>query len=104
MAEFTCFKCHVTFAKRNDAEWNDKKAAEEFLTLYPETKNDPTDILCDYCNDAFKIWFSQFTDEEKKKMRDDFYNTCKTCDGHKEYYVEVSVFDKPLLVKCEDCQ
>lgn len=73
MSEFTCYKCRETFKKSNNEEWNDFKAAEEMLTLYPETKNDPIDILCDDCNEEFKIWFSQFTDEEKKKMREDFY-------------------------------
>lgn len=100
MSEFTCFKCKITYPKRNDAEWNDLKAAEEMLTLYPETKNDLTDTLCDDCNEDFKVWFSKFTDEEKKQMR----NRCKTCDGHKEYYVEISILDKPLLVECEDCK
>jgi len=72
MAEFTCFKCRETFPKRNDEEWNDFKAAEEMLTLYPETKNDPIGILCDDCNELFKAWFSTLSDEEKRKMREDF--------------------------------
>lgn len=70
MSEFTCCKCNKTYPKRNDSEWNDFKAAEEMLTLYPETKNDPTGILCTPCNEKFKVWFSQFTDEEKKQMRE----------------------------------
>lgn len=73
MSEFTCFTCNRTFTKRNDEDWNDFKAAEEMLTLYPESKNDLTDILCDDCNEEFKKWFSTLTDKEKKKMRDDFY-------------------------------
>ncbi len=71
MSEFTCFKCQQTFKKINDDKWNDFKAAEELLTLYPETKNDPTDILCDDCNEEFKIWFATLTDEQKKQMRDE---------------------------------
>lgn len=70
MSEVTCCKCFLTFPKRNDEEWNDFKAAEELLTLYPETKNDSTDILCDDCNEKFKKWFSTLTDEEKKRMRE----------------------------------
>ncbi len=70
MSEFTCFKCKITFPKRNDEEWNDFKAAKEMLTLYPETKNDPTDILCDDCNEEFKKWFSTLTEEQKIKMRE----------------------------------
>lgn len=69
MSEFTCFKCRGTFDKHRDEEWNDFKAAEELLTLYPETKNDPTDILCNDCNEEFKKWFSTLTDEQKKQMR-----------------------------------
>lgn len=70
MTEFTCFKCKNTFLKRNDYGWNDYKAAQEMLTLYPETKNHPTDILCDDCNEEFKEWFSTLTEEQKRKMRD----------------------------------
>lgn len=73
MSEFTCCKCKHTFLKRNDSEWNDIKAAEEMLDLYPETKNDPTDVLCDDCNKEFKAWFSKLSDAQKKKMREDFY-------------------------------
>lgn len=69
MSEFTCFKCKKTYPKRNDEEWNDFKAAEEMLMLYPETKNDPTEVLCDNCNEEFRLWFSKLTDEEKKEMR-----------------------------------
>lgn len=72
MSEFTCCKCDRTFNKINNDKWNDKKAAEEMLTLYPETKNDPTDILCDDCFREFNKWFSQFSEEEKKQMREDF--------------------------------
>jgi len=74
MSEFTCCKCKNTYEKRPYEEWNDLDAAEEMLTLYPETKNDPTDILCDDCNEEFKKWFATLTDSEKKKMREDFYN------------------------------
>jgi len=73
MSEFTCYNCKITFDKKNNDEWNDFKAAEEFLTLYPECKNDPTDVLCDDCNEKFKEWFSKLSDDEKKKMRDDFF-------------------------------
>lgn len=73
MTEFTCCKCNRAYPKRNDDEWNDFKAAEELLALYPETKNDPTDVLCDDCNEYFKKWFSTLTEKEKKQMRDDFY-------------------------------
>ncbi len=72
MSEFTCYNCEKTFSKRNDEEWNDFKAAEEMLTLYPETKNDPTDILCDDCNELFKKWFSTLTEEQKKQMRHEY--------------------------------
>jgi len=73
MSEFTCEKCKKTFKKINNKRWNDLKAAEEMLTLYPETKNDPTGILCTPRNNKFKKWFSQFTDEQKRQMREDFY-------------------------------
>lgn len=69
MSEYTCFKCKNTYLKVRNDEWNDFKAAEELLTLYPESKNDPTDILCDDCNEEFKKWFATLTEEEKQKMR-----------------------------------
>lgn len=69
MSEFTCFKCEQTFPKRNDEEWNEFKAAEELLELYPECKNDPVDVLCDDCNEEFKKWFSTLTEAEKMEMR-----------------------------------
>lgn len=75
MSEFTCYKCNKTYQKINDEEWNAFKAAEEMLTLYPETKNDLTDILCDDCNELFKKWFNQLTDEEKTQMRIDAYKS-----------------------------
>ena len=69
MSEYTCFKCQKTFPKTNNEEWNDFKAAEEFLILHPECKNDTTDILCDDCNELFKQWFSNLLEEQKKEMR-----------------------------------
>lgn len=77
MSYFTCCKCERTFPKRNDDEWNDEKAREESLTLYPEAKDDPMDVLCDDCNEEFKNWFSKLTKKEKQKMRDDFYKDMK---------------------------
>jgi hypothetical protein len=72
MSEFTCFKCKITYLKRDDDDWNELKANEEFHTLYPETKNDPVDVLCDDCNEEFKKWFATLSEEEKKKMRDEY--------------------------------
>ncbi len=72
MSEFTCYNCKRTFPKRNDSDWNDFKAAEEMLTLYPEAKNDLTDVLCDDCNIIFIKWFEKLTDEEKRKMREEY--------------------------------
>lgn len=71
MSEFTCYKCRKTFAKRNDEEWNDLKAAEELLTLYPEAKNDKTDVLCNPCNEQFNLWFKTLTDDDKRRMRNE---------------------------------
>ncbi len=73
MSEFTCSKCLHTFNKTRDGSWDDKKAAEEFLTNHPECKNDPTEILCDDCHILFLEWFATLTEEQKKKMRQDFY-------------------------------
>ena len=70
MSEFTCYNCKKTYLKKNNEQWNDFKAAKEMLTLYPETKNDPTGILCDPCNKKFIKWFSTLSDEEKKRMRE----------------------------------
>lgn len=72
MAEFTCYSCKITFRKRNDKGWNELKAAEEFLTRYPEANNDATDVICDDCDKEFIKWFSTLTEEDKKRMRDEF--------------------------------
>jgi len=68
---FTCYRCKITFEKMNNEEWNEDKAYEEFRTLYPEPKYDPVDVLCDYCNEEFKKWYSKLTEDEKKKMRNE---------------------------------
>jgi hypothetical protein len=36
-------------------------------------------------------------------MRNKPNDNCKRCDGHKEYYIKICVFDDPILVECEDC-
>jgi hypothetical protein len=71
MAEITCVGCGITGPMRNDEEWNQKTMAEEFLTLTPECKNDATDIVCDACFQVYKVWLSQQTEDDKRKMRDD---------------------------------
>ena len=99
----------VLSGRRDQYEnWNNFKAAEEFLKLYPESKNDPTDILCDDCNEKFKAWFATLTDEQKKKMRDDF-------EKNKGYHVVCACCDKSHFGKqiyndwlkdyvCEECE
>jgi len=72
MSEFTCDNCKKTFNKINNNRWNEFKAAEEVLTLYPETKNDSMRVLCTPCNNKFKKWFSKQTDEYKKWMRENY--------------------------------
>ena len=72
MSEYTCCNCKITYKKTRNKDWSDAKAAEELLTLYPECKNHPTDILCDDCNEQFKKWFSSLTQQEKEKMLSEF--------------------------------
>lgn len=72
MSEFTCFSCKQTFEHQNDEEWNEFKAAEEFLNLYPEGKNHPTEVLCDVCNEEFREWFANLTEDEKKQNREEY--------------------------------
>ena len=71
MSEFTCALCQNIYTKKNDDEWNDKKAAEEFLELTPECRNDATAIICDDCFVVYKEWLANQTDEDKRKMRED---------------------------------
>ncbi|HJY22930.1 MAG TPA: hypothetical protein VJ279_08605 [Hanamia sp.] len=80
MGEFTCSACDMTYEKPNDEQWNDFKAADELLTLYPESKNDPTNILCDDCNKQFQKWFATLTEEQKRKMREDYHAQGKCMD------------------------
>lgn len=78
MSEFTCCKCNRTYPKRNDEEWNDFKANEELINLYPECKNDSVDLLCGECNELFKTWFSSLTEKEKIKIREEYkLDKCK---------------------------
>lgn len=74
MVEFTCCHCKNTYETIRDETWDSFKAAKEMLDLMPEAKNDPTGILCDDCNEQFKVWFNQLTDEQKKQMREDYFN------------------------------
>jgi hypothetical protein len=72
MSEYTCEICFEIYQKMNNEEWNDYKASEEVLALYPETKNDPMDIICDDCNKKFVKWFSTLTKEQKREMREQY--------------------------------
>jgi len=72
--EYECYRCHDVFEIINNDDWNSFKAAKELLTLYPECKNAPTNILCDDCNEEFKKWFATLSDEDKRKMREKFEN------------------------------
>ena len=72
MSEYTCARCNKTYQKTQNERWNDIKAAEEYLKSFPETKNAPTEIVCDICYKEFMKWFGQITEEEKKQMREDF--------------------------------
>lgn len=72
MSEFTCIKCKITYKKINNEEWNEFKAAEELLTLYPEAKNDAVDVLCDVCVEEFRKWFATLSEEDKRKMREEY--------------------------------
>jgi len=59
-----------TYEKIRDETWNEKKAAEEYLDLHPEAKNDATGIVCDNCFQEYKKWLLTLTDEDKRKMRE----------------------------------
>jgi hypothetical protein len=72
--KFECSLCHGVFNKLNNEDWNSFKSAEEFLMLYPECKNDRTDIVCDDCYKEFKKWFATLTEEDKRKIREKFEN------------------------------
>lgn len=74
MSEYTCCGCKNTYLKPNNEEWNDFKAAEEFLNNEPEAKNDATAILCEDCYNEFYKWFVTLTDEDKKMMREKYKN------------------------------
>ncbi len=60
--QFTCKRCEKTFDLIQTEEWNDKKAMEELLALYPEVKNNEIVIICGSCNEYFKKWFSLLTE------------------------------------------
>ena len=70
MSEYTCAICHEIYPLKLDSEWNHAKAAEEYLELHPELKNDATEISCDDCFQKYKAWLSTLTDEQKRIMRE----------------------------------
>lgn len=72
MSEYTCDQCNKTYEKPNNEEWNDLKAAEEYVVMYPDDKNAPTNIICDDCYKQFSKWFEKLTEDEKRKMREEY--------------------------------
>jgi hypothetical protein len=73
MSDYTCENCKKTYKKLDNKEWNDLKAAEEYLNLYSEGKNDWISILCDDCNEEFLKWFKSLSKEQKQQLRDEYY-------------------------------
>jgi hypothetical protein len=73
MLEYTCANCKQTFQVNQNEDWNTKEMAREFIELYPECKNDPTDIVCDDCFNKFNKWFATLGEKEKQKMRKGFF-------------------------------
>ncbi len=69
---FICSNCLMSFKYINNEEWNEQKASEEFIRLYPEAKDHKVEILCDDCNLQFRKWFNKLTDGEKLKMREEY--------------------------------
>ena len=42
-----------------------------------------------------------------KNQIDNNQDICKKCEGHKEYYVQISILEsflEPFLVECEECK
>lgn len=75
MSEFTCALCHRTFKQKRDEEWNAFKAAEEMLNLTPESKNEPTEIICDYCfHDYYLPWLDKHDLQARLKIIEDEKN------------------------------
>lgn len=68
MSEFTCVICEKTFIENSDEQWNDFKAAEEFINRFPGSKNSETDYACEPCYKSFLMIVKTFTDEEKAQL------------------------------------
>jgi len=77
MSEFTCYLCTNTYEAQNDEEWNSFKAGETFIKLFPDGKNDFTEIVCEECHQEFMRWFYTLTEEQKARMRADHHNDRK---------------------------
>lgn len=73
MEKYTCAACHETYEKTG--KWDDIDAKAEYLSLYPECRDDEFDVVCDDCYKQIRAWLSKLTPEEKKKMRDDYNNS-----------------------------
>ena len=63
--KFTCQKCLQVFLKNR----TEKEAKEEFMTAPWNIPGDEIGLLCDECFNEFKIWFSQLSAEDHKRIR-----------------------------------
>jgi hypothetical protein len=65
MKEFTCEYCLRTFKKgKSDAE-----AMKEYASAPWNVPNDDIGVLCEYCFQEFKQWFSSLSEEQRRKIR-----------------------------------
>ncbi len=69
---FTCFKCKKIYEYQHNDIWSEQDAIKEYENNYPESNGHEVNVLCNACHIEFKKWFSTLSEEQKKKMCDDY--------------------------------
>lgn len=67
----------------------------------------PNQIIVDILRSSTMEYMKRILDrviQMDDKITPKEINKCQTCDGNKKYYVNVSVFNEPLLFECKDCK
>lgn len=66
--EYTCDMCGVTYLRSR----SDEECWKEYNEIMPEAEHDEISVVCDYCWQDFMEWFKTLSQEQKKKIRDDY--------------------------------
>ena len=69
---YICDECEGEF----DKTVTDEEVWAEFDKNFPDATQEEKDdvgVLCNECNEEFKVWFAGLTDEQKQEMREEYF-------------------------------